>query len=48
LRPAEIIEKIRADAGAYTVSHSSYGFGGDPLHPTTGKYYGPLVRAAAY
>jgi subtilisin family serine protease len=48
LRPAEIIEKIRADAGAYTASHPSYGFGGDPLHPITGKYYGPLVRAAAY
>jgi subtilisin family serine protease len=46
--PAENIQKVRADAAAYTQALPSWGFKGDPLHPITGKYYGYLVRAGLY
>ena len=48
LTPAQIIQKIRADAAAYSTSTPGYGFIGDPLRPEAGKYYGYLIRAAAY
>ena len=44
--PNQIIQKIIGDASTYSVA--SYGFQGDPLTPTAGKYYGYLVRAALY
>jgi len=47
--PANEIQKIRADAQAYTQANPQYGFTGDPLHsPVTGRYYGYLVRAGLY
>jgi subtilisin len=48
LTPSQIVQKIRSDAAAYNTAHPSYGFTGDPLHPVSGRYYGFLVRAAAY
>ena len=46
--PAQIIQKIVADAAAYNTANPNYGFQGDPLHPISGKYYGYLIRAALY
>jgi hypothetical protein len=37
-----------ADAQSYSQATPSYGFGGDPLRPVSGKYYGYLARAALY
>ena len=48
LTPAQIIQKIVSDAGAYNTAHTSYGFVGDPIRPEPAKYYGFLIRAAAY
>jgi subtilisin family serine protease len=48
LTPAQIIQKIVADAAAYNTAHPEYGFTGDPLRPVPGKYYGHLIRAAEY
>jgi subtilisin len=46
--PAQTIQKLRADAQAYTQANPGYGFTGDPLRPVTGKYFGYLVRAGLY
>jgi subtilisin family serine protease len=48
LTPAQIVQKIVADAAAYNTANPGYGFSGDPQRPVAGKYYGYLVRAAAY
>jgi subtilisin family serine protease len=48
LTPAQIIQRIVSDAAAYNTAHTSYGFAGDPIRPEQGKYYGFLIRAAAY
>ena len=50
LTPAQVIQKIIADAAAYNTNrrNSGYGFAGDPLRPITGKYYGYLIRAGLY
>jgi subtilisin len=45
---AEIIQKLRADAAAYTQANPGWGFTGDPLRPVTGRYYGYLARAGLY
>ena len=37
LTPAQIIQKIVADAAAYNQANPGYGFQGDPLHPITGE-----------
>jgi hypothetical protein len=46
--PAQIIQKVRADAAAYTQANPRWGFQGDPSHPIAGRYYGYLVRAGLY
>ena len=52
--PAEVIQKLRADADAYNRANPTYGFTGDPLRPysnsKTGglRYYGFLLRAGGY
>ena len=50
--PADTIAKVRADAQAYNLANTGFGFNGDPMRPTTGKsagrYYGYLFRAAQY
>jgi subtilisin len=46
--PATIIQKIRRDAAVFTGSNLAFGFSGDPLHSLFGRYYGYLIRAAAY
>lgn len=46
--PAEIIQKVRADAAAANPAGSRYGFKGDPLRPTTGRYLGYLIGSAGY
>ena len=46
--PAETIQKLRADAAAYTQANPSWGFTGDPLRPVTGKYFGYLLRPGLY
>ena len=48
LNPAQIIQKIVSDAAAYNTAHTDYGFVGDPIRPAPGKYFGFLIRAAAY
>jgi subtilisin family serine protease len=48
LTPAQIIRRITNDAAAYSAGHAAYGYAGDPIRPEPGKYYGFLVRAAAY
>lgn len=48
LTPPQVIQKLRADAKAYTDANPSWGFVGDPTRPVTGRYYGYLVRAAGY
>lgn len=45
---AEKIQKLRADAAAYTQANPGWGFRGDPLRPVTGRYYGYLARAGLY
>jgi subtilisin family serine protease len=47
--PADIIQKVRADAQAYSQASPFYGFTGDPLHvPVSGHYYGYLLRPGLY
>lgn len=46
--PAEIIQKVRADAQAYSTANPVYRFTGDPFKPVNGRYYGHLVRAGNY
>jgi subtilisin len=46
--PATIVNKLRADADAYSRANSAYGFAGDPLRPVPGRYFGYLTRAATY
>jgi subtilisin len=46
--PADVIQKLRADAEAYALANPGWGFGGDPLRPVSGRYYGHLVRAGLY
>jgi subtilisin family serine protease len=48
LTPAQIVQKIVADAAAYNTANPGYGFTGDPLRPISGKYYGYLARAGLY
>ena len=51
LTPAQIRQKIVADAAAYNSSRRGlgYGFAGDPLHaPDPSRYYGYLIRAGLY
>jgi subtilisin len=44
--PAGVIQRIRSDAAA--AAPSLGGFLGDPNNPVPGRYFGPLVSAAAY
>ncbi len=46
LTPAQIIQKIRADA--QTNATGANGFTGDPFHAISGKYFGYLVSAGGY
>ena len=48
LRPDQIIDKVVADATSYNTANPSFGFDGDPLRPTSGRYYGNLIRAGLY
>jgi subtilisin family serine protease len=45
LTPAQIVQKMRADAEAVNTANSWYGFNGDPLRPIAGRYYGYLQFA---
>ncbi len=46
MTPAQIVQKIRADAQAHATATN--GFNGDPLHPVAGKYFGYLAWAGGY
>jgi subtilisin len=46
--PAEIVERLVADAADYNSANPGYGFRGDPVTPAAGRHYGYLVRAASY
>ncbi|HEX8065865.1 MAG TPA: S8 family serine peptidase [Thermoleophilaceae bacterium] len=46
--PAEAIQKLHADAEAWSLADSGFGFTGDPLRPVTGRYYGYELRAGQY
>jgi subtilisin family serine protease len=48
LSPAQVIQKLRADAAKYNGAKKTYGFDGDPLRPVQGRYYGYLIHAAEY
>jgi hypothetical protein len=47
--PAETIQKLIADAEAYTRANPSFGFTGDPLRPVSSTaHYGWLLDAGLY
>ena len=47
--PADIINKVRSDAIAYSTANRMFGFTGDPLHtPVSGRYYGYMLRPGLY
>jgi subtilisin len=52
LTPAQIIQKLRADAAAHASASlgapSYFGFAGDPNFPSGSRYYGHLVYAGGY
>jgi subtilisin len=48
LTPAQIVQKVVADAQAYNTTNPGYGFQGDPIRPVAGKYYGYLIRAGDF
>ncbi|HEX2221088.1 MAG TPA: S8 family serine peptidase, partial [Candidatus Limnocylindria bacterium] len=43
LAPAQIIGRMRSDAQGHTAAVPAYGFGGDPVRPVSGRYYGYLA-----
>jgi subtilisin len=45
LTPAQIVAKLRSDAQAVNQGNTWFGFGGDPLRPVSGRYYGYLPFA---
>ena len=47
-KPASIIRQLRNDAAAYNRANPGYGYAGDPLRPTAGKFLGFLTRAGLY
>ena len=49
LTPANVVQKMRSAAQAYNTAtgNSGYGFGGDPLRPISGVYFGYLANATA-
>ena len=46
--PAEALRKLMSDAEAYTRANPGWGFTGDPLRPTAGRYFGFLARPGLY
>lgn len=48
LTPAQVVQKMVADAQAYNAANPGYGFTGDPIRPVTGKYYAYLIHAGSY
>ena len=48
LTPAQVIEKIVADAASFNAANPSYGFQGDPIRPMPARYYGHLINAGEY
>jgi subtilisin family serine protease len=48
MTPAQVVEKIVADAEAYNLANPSYGYEGDPLRPIEDRHYGWLVNAGMY
>ena len=44
MTPAQVIQKIRADAESYNTGNTGYGFTGDPLRPLGSRYFGYLSR----
>jgi hypothetical protein len=45
LTPAQIVAKMRADAASVNQANTWFGFGGDPLRPVSGRFYGHLPFA---
>jgi subtilisin family serine protease len=45
MAPAHMLQRLRADAEAYTRATPGYGFEGDPVRPVPNRFFGPLVRA---
>jgi subtilisin family serine protease len=49
LTPAQMVQKLRGDAAAFSSATPSYGFTGDLIRPyPDGRIFGPLARAALY
>jgi len=46
LAPAQVVQRLRSDAAA--AATATNGFGGDPLRPITGRFYGYVVTAGLY
>jgi subtilisin len=46
LPPAGVVQRLRADSSVFATLAN--GFSGDLLRPLTGRWYGPLLTAAAY
>ena len=47
-QPIRNMLRVLADTALYNLAHPNYGFQGDPLRPSPGRYYGFLVTAATY
>ena len=45
LTPAQVVAKMRSDAAAVNQANTWFGFGGDPLRPVSGRFYGYLPFA---
>ena len=45
LKPAEIVQRMRTEAQGFNSTNSSWGFGGDPMRPVSGRYFGYLASA---
>lgn len=45
LTPAQVTQRVRADAQAATTTVPGYGYEGDPTRPVTGRFYGYLAWA---
>lgn len=44
MTPAQIVQRMRADAEAFRAANPSYGYSGDPAASPSGNYYGYLLR----
>jgi subtilisin family serine protease len=44
----DVMEQYLHLTASYTKRHHDYGFGGDPVHPISGKYFGYLTETVSF